>query len=80
MGGNNTSKFSKFYVGNFKIITTGVIDNVQKGCIYRSLLLCNNFCISAIEAWVIVCVLFVFGALIEYAGTKIYSPNFNLDL
>ena len=26
------------------------------------------FFISAIEAWVIVCVLFVFGALIEYAG------------
>ena len=28
----------------------------------------NLFSISAIEAWVIVCVLFVFGALIEYAG------------
>lgn len=27
-----------------------------------------NLLISAIEAWVIVCVLFVFGALIEYAG------------
>ena len=28
----------------------------------------TSFCFAAIEAWVIVCVLFVFGALIEYAG------------
>ena len=28
------------------------------------------FSFSAIEAWVIVCVLFVFGALIEYAGKR----------
>jgi len=31
--------------------------------------------LTAVEAWVIVCVLFVFGALIEYAGKKGISRN-----